>query len=104
MPTIADLPVEVLTDFLLPILSNRDLVSLAAINKRFAAVCSDETVWKRKCKEEFNFDGANTARHTDWKFIYRGLTKPKAYVWGDAGHASLLDDYSVFVYSFLKER
>lgn len=84
MPTlgITDLPVEVMLDVLLPILPNRDLVALGATNKKFANICNDDTFWKLKCDTEFNFTGLGTARKTGWKFIYKGLTKPKAYVWG----------------------
>lgn len=28
-------------------------------------------------REDFNFDGSGTARRSGWKFIYRGLYKPR---------------------------
>ena len=84
MPGIVDLPEELVVDVLLPVLPNRDLASLASTSKLFARLCNDDTFWRRKCDKDFNFDGANTARKTGWKFIYKGLTKPKAYVWGYA--------------------
>lgn len=43
----------------------------------FAAVCSDDTFWKRKLESDFNFSSAGTARASGWKFIYRGLFNPR---------------------------
>jgi len=40
-------------------------------------MCLDETVWKRRLLEDFNFDGAGTARQTGWKFIYNALYRPR---------------------------
>ncbi|THH05395.1 hypothetical protein EW145_g4827 [Phellinidium pouzarii] len=44
--------------------------------------CNDETFWKLKCKEDFNFSSSRTARTSGWKYIYQGLSNPKVYVWG----------------------
>jgi SCF-associated factor 1 len=52
MPTIHDLPVEFLTDNLLPFLPIRDGTS-----RSFANVCSDDLFWRRKLKIDYNFDG-----------------------------------------------
>ncbi|KAF5350218.1 hypothetical protein D9758_007798 [Tetrapyrgos nigripes] len=43
----------------------------------FATLCSDETFWKRKLQDDFNFSGAQTARTSGWKFIYQRLSKPR---------------------------
>lgn len=81
--TLADLPPEVLLDNLCPVLPIADLLGLASTSKYFASLFSDETLWRRRLRGDFNFDGEGTARRTGWKFIYRGLYNPKVFVWGD---------------------
>lgn len=82
MPSLEDLPVELLLDHLLPVLPVRDLLALGATNHLFASICYDETFWKTKCKADFNFSGSRTARTKGWRFIYKGLSHPKVFVWG----------------------
>jgi SCF-associated factor 1 len=79
---ITDIPIEVVLDNLLPLLPIADLQHFAATNKFFYALCSDETFWKRKLHEDYNFPESDTARTTGWKFIYKRLANPKIYVWG----------------------
>lgn len=80
--SLADLPIEVLIDNVLPAVELADLGSLAATNKLLAAVCADDTFWKRKCLEDFNFHSSETARTNGWKVLYRGLFRPRIFVWG----------------------
>lgn len=77
-----DIPVEVLLDNLLPSLLIPDLLHLGSTNHFFAALCNDDTFWKRKLQQDFNFSDESTARSTGWKFIYQGLSRPRTYVWG----------------------
>jgi SCF-associated factor 1 len=79
---IADVPVEVFLDNLLPLAELRDVLSLGSTNKLFAAVCADETFWRRRCQADFNFTSQETARQSGWKNLYRGLKHPKIFVWG----------------------
>ncbi len=79
---IADIPVEVFLDNLLPLAELRDVLSLGSTNKLFAAVCADETFWRRRCQADFNFTSQETARQSGWKNLYRGLRHPKIFVWG----------------------
>jgi SCF-associated factor 1 len=79
---LADLPVEVLLDHLLPELTISGLLSLTCTSRFFADLGEDDTLWKRKLYDDFNFTGEGTARMSGWKFIYRGLAHPKAFVWG----------------------
>ncbi|KIL71040.1 hypothetical protein M378DRAFT_155990 [Amanita muscaria Koide BX008] len=83
------LPVEIILDSILPILPAPDLLRLGCTNKFFARLCNDETVWHYKLLGDFNFTGEGTARSSGWKFIYKNLDKPKAYVWGDKGNGRL---------------
>jgi len=43
----------------------------------FAALCEDESLWHKKLLADFNFTGAETARTSGWKFIYKGLDMPQ---------------------------
>ncbi len=79
---LTDIPVEVFLDNLLPFALTSDVLSFGSTNKHFAAICADETFWKRKCQEEFNFTSQETARQSGWKILYRGLNRPKIFVWG----------------------
>ncbi len=82
MPSLFDIPVEVLLDNFLPVLDVKDLLSLGRTSKAFQAIITDDTFWKLKCDRDFNFNGRKTARTTGWRIIYKGLSKPKSYVWG----------------------
>jgi SCF-associated factor 1 len=72
-----DIPVEVFTDHIFPSLPIRSLLRLASTCTLFAGLCEDETVWKRRIDQDYNFSGAGTARTSGWKFIYKGLFKPR---------------------------
>jgi SCF-associated factor 1 len=82
MPSLLDLPVDVLLDNVLPSIPVPDLLNLASTNRFFAILCADDTFWKRKLEADFNFTGAGTARTSGWKVIYKGLSKPRIYTWG----------------------
>jgi len=81
---LSDLPIDVLLDNLLPWLAIPDLIHLGETSSFFARLCNDETFWKRKLQEDFNFTDEKTARISGWKRLYRGLRNPKTYVWGYA--------------------
>ncbi|GAB1518091.1 hypothetical protein RhiTH_001150 [Rhizoctonia solani] len=92
MVQIIELPIELLIDHLLPCIPLRDLLSLSCTCKYFALVCGDDTFWKRKASEEYNFEGAGSARTSGFKHLYRGLRHPRVFVWGDAGNGRLALD------------
>ncbi|KAE9399557.1 RCC1/BLIP-II [Gymnopus androsaceus JB14] len=70
MLSVTDIPIEIFLDNLLHLLPLNDLLSLQGTNKFFAALCSDETFWKQKLSQDFNFPDETTARTSGWKFIY----------------------------------
>ncbi|KAH9004512.1 RCC1/BLIP-II [Lactarius hatsudake] len=86
---LTNIPVEVFLDNLLPFAAVRDVLSFGSTNKFFAALCADETFWKRRCQEDFNFTSQETARQSGWKILYRGLIHPKVFVWGDRANGRL---------------
>ena len=89
MSKFESLPVEVIIDNILPLLSVKEIAHLSTTNKFFYLVTSDETFWRRRLLTDYNFSGNDTARTTGWKFIYRRLANPKVYVWGSVLLASL---------------
>ncbi|KAI0306063.1 RCC1/BLIP-II [Multifurca ochricompacta] len=86
---ITNIPLEVFLDNLLPFTPVRDVLSLGSTNKFFAAVSADETFWKRKCEADFNFTSQETARKSGWKNLYRGLSHPRIFVWGERRNGRL---------------
>ncbi|GJN89046.1 hypothetical protein Rhopal_002020-T1 [Rhodotorula paludigena] len=88
------LPVDLLTDSLLPVIAARDIASLACtctIWHRFLAgeggPC--EIVWQRRAEREFRFPVRASGRRTGWYALYRSLAASSAYIWGDKGNGRL---------------
>lgn len=79
---IADIPVELLIDNLLPFCDAKDAFSLGCTNKFFALITTDDMFWKRRLAADYNFTGSETARTSGWKFIYQRLRRPRVFVWG----------------------
>ena len=79
---IADIPVELLLDNILPFCEAKDVLSLGCTNKLFSLVTTDDMLWKRKLAADYNFTGSETARTSGWKFIYQRLRNPRVFVWG----------------------
>lgn len=50
-----DLPIELFLDQLLPLIDLPDLLALSKTCKFFAVLCSDDTFWKRKLREDLNY-------------------------------------------------
>ncbi|KAF9519464.1 hypothetical protein BS47DRAFT_1468626 [Hydnum rufescens UP504] len=76
-----DLPIEVFLDQLFPAIQLSDLLSLSRTCKFFAILCSDDTFWKRKLREDFNYS-ITDARNKGFRLLYRGIRRPHVYVWG----------------------
>ncbi|KAF5327877.1 hypothetical protein D9619_003928 [Psilocybe cf. subviscida] len=83
------LPVKTLLHDILPNLRPQDVVNLAQCNRFFAGLCNDNGLWKHLLKRDYNFTGEDTARTSDWKLIYRGMYRPKVFVWGEVNHGRL---------------
>lgn len=88
---IADIPVEVLIDNILPFCDVKDVFSIGCTNKFFALVTADDMLWKRRLAVDYNFTGSETARTSGWKFIYKRLRNPRVFVWG----------YVIFLFHFI---
>lgn len=84
-----DLPVPLMLDHLLPLLSNADLAALARVSRRARMLTADEMVWKRKTVADFKFPPHATARVGGWQNLYRGLSDPAVYIWGEVANGRL---------------
>lgn len=82
--SLSTLPAEVILDNLLTVLPLRDLFALAATSKYFYSLCYDDIFWKRRLIQDFNYPLAINARTSGYRFLYRGMRRPKVYVWGYA--------------------
>ncbi|KAI1796783.1 RCC1/BLIP-II [Ganoderma leucocontextum] len=89
MPGIADLPVELFLDGIFTFFPVRDLLNFGAANRFFSTLVSDEAFWHRRIQQDFNFSGSDTARQTGWKFLYKRLSNPGVYVWGEKSQGRL---------------
>ncbi|KAL1917599.1 uncharacterized protein VTP21DRAFT_3992 [Calcarisporiella thermophila] len=79
---ITDLPEEILVDNIFAYLSNSSLAAAAQSCKFFARLIEDESIWKHKCLNEFNFPDLVTFRQLGWRTLYRRLRHPRVYTWG----------------------
>ena len=79
---ITDLPIELLTNRILPFCKVRDMLSLGCTNKFFALIMSDGVFWRQKLATDYNFTGSETNRMSGWKFIYLKSRKPRLFTWG----------------------
>ncbi|KAH7913836.1 regulator of chromosome condensation 1/beta-lactamase-inhibitor protein II [Hygrophoropsis aurantiaca] len=89
MTFLAEIPIEVLLDNFLPWLAIPDLLHLGSTNRFFTSLCNDETFWKRKLQADFNYSDESTARISGWKLIYKGLSRPRSFVWGESSKGRL---------------
>ncbi|KAI0923709.1 hypothetical protein AcV5_009183 [Taiwanofungus camphoratus] len=89
MAILTDLPIELFLDNILPLLSVPDLYRLSCTSRFFYQLASDDPFWHRKIQADYNFSGSETARDTGWKFLYKRLSNPKVFVWGEKSHGRL---------------
>lgn len=83
------LPYQLLVDAVLPLLDLRDLVRLRAVSQALRNTVDDEVVWRRRIVGDFQFPLLSSARTSGWKTLYRGLSDPELYTWGDHGNDRL---------------
>ncbi|GAA5897494.1 hypothetical protein JCM5296_001142 [Sporobolomyces johnsonii] len=92
------LPVDLLTDSLLPSLATRDLITLSRTCRAWYAFLTTkggacEILWQRRAVSEFNFPVGASGRRTGWVELFGRLARSAAYVWGqnDNGRLALPD-------------
>ncbi|GAA6062144.1 hypothetical protein JCM10212_003179 [Sporobolomyces blumeae] len=92
------LPVDVLTDSLLPTIPTHDLVSLSRTCRRWHSFLTDvgtdcEIMWQRRSMREFSFPVRASGRRNGWYRLYSKLAQSNAYIWGqnDNGRLALPD-------------
>lgn len=78
------LPYQLLVDNVLPRLDLRSLVRLRLVSRELRAVVDDQVLWRRLIADDYHFPVSTaTARQTGWQDLYKGLSNPEVYVWGD---------------------
>ncbi|GAA5925200.1 hypothetical protein JCM1841_004683 [Sporobolomyces salmonicolor] len=92
------LPLDLLTDSLLPSLPTRDLIILCRTCHAWHTFLTTkggacEILWQRRAVGEFNFPVGASGRRTGWFELYGRLARSAAYIWGqnDNGRLALPD-------------
>lgn len=83
--TLSRLPLDLLTDNILPLLPASSLTQLGATDRAWSQFLEGEDteiVWKGKAIQEFNFP-PNTGRRSGWKELYKRLSRRSTWVWGE---------------------
>ncbi|BGP31748.1 hypothetical protein JCM10296v2_003522 [Rhodotorula toruloides] len=91
---LSSLPVDLLTDSLLPAIPAHDLVSLARTCRRWLAFITSEggpceILWQRKAVQEMHFPAVTSGRRSGWYRLYARLTSSSAYLWGQTSNGRL---------------
>ncbi|BGP24327.1 hypothetical protein JCM10295v2_003237 [Rhodotorula toruloides] len=91
---LSSLPVDLLTDSLLPAIPAPDLVSLALTCRRwFDFITSEggscEILWQRKAVREMHFPAVVSGRRSGWYRLYARLASSSAYLWGQTSNGRL---------------
>ncbi|KAG8937663.1 hypothetical protein FRC03_007944 [Tulasnella sp. 419] len=108
--TFTDLPYDLFIDHLFPFLPTSSLLALKRTCKLFAEAGSDSVFWKRRLQTDYNFPtSGDTARTNGFDVLYKGMRKPRVYMWGTSTFGrlgldeELLDDsYGVPIPTELK--
>ncbi|GAA6050234.1 hypothetical protein JCM3770_002749 [Rhodotorula araucariae] len=91
---LARLPVDLLTDSLLPAVAPRDLTALARTCRAWHAFLAGEggpceIVWQRRAERDFRFPVRASGRRAGWLALYRSLAVSSAFVWGQTSNGRL---------------
>ncbi|CAO1618129.1 unnamed protein product [Parajaminaea phylloscopi] len=89
MADVTSIPPDVVVEDVLPHLQVGDLLALRLVSKYCKALVDDEIIWRRRIAEDFNFPAHASARVTGWQQLYRGLSRPNVFVWGQAANCRL---------------
>ena len=81
---IVDIPAKLLISSVLPFCEAKDVLSLGCTNRFFALVANDDTFWRQRLVNDYNFTGLGVAKKGDCKSIYRKLRnlQLRVFVWG----------------------
>jgi SCF-associated factor 1 len=83
------LPYQLIIDDIVPLIDLHSLLALRTTSKDFARLVDDELVWRRRIKADYHFPLRSSARRQGWKQLYKGLSQPELYTWGDIGNSRL---------------
>lgn len=83
-----ELPHEILLDVCTR-LEGKDLAQLRLLNHFTKDLVDDELLWRRLLQDDYNFPSQASARITGWQKLYRGLSRPYVFVWGQRENSRL---------------
>ncbi|GAA6027607.1 hypothetical protein JCM8097_007944 [Rhodosporidiobolus ruineniae] len=91
---LSTLPVDLLTDSLLPACLPTSLISLALTSRKWHTFLTVEggpceIVWQRKAVDDFRFPVGASGRRTGFFALYGRLARSAAYVWGQNDNGRL---------------
>lgn len=66
---ILDVPADIIIIYLLPLLKTSTLLALGQVNKKLAAICEDERIWK--IKSQIEFPSILSPSLGSWKLTYK---------------------------------
>lgn len=90
MKRIDDLPLDLLLEHLIPLLSLQDLLSFASTCQSLQnLIHSTQSIWRARVQAQYRFPSSATGRLDGFKSLYRKLTKPQLWVWGQASNSRL---------------
>lgn len=83
-------PVDLILDSLLPLLPLRDLLSLASTcHSLQTLIHSTQSIWRTRVEVEYRFPATATGRVDGFKTLYRKLSRPQVWVWGQSRNSRL---------------
>ena len=83
--SLLELPYDVFVDCLVPFIPTRDLARLRQACKTLQQWVDGEFIWHKRIADDFNFPEHASARVAGWQELYRGLSSPKLFTWGESG-------------------
>ncbi|KAM0787403.1 hypothetical protein ACM66B_003487 [Microbotryomycetes sp. NB124-2] len=89
---LSKLPVDLITDNILPLLSTSAVLNLASTSRayhRFVTGVECETVWQRRCSTQFHFPVRQSGRRRGWFPLYQRLASSSTWVWGSKDNGRL---------------
>lgn len=87
--SLLSLPYQLLIDNILYYLDAASILSVRQASKACQQLADDEIIWRRRIAQDFNFPIFNSARISGWQRLYRGLSNPDLYTWGDWSNARI---------------
>lgn len=84
MLSLCELPIDILTEQLLPLLHIGDLATLAATCRHLKMLCNEDRLWRYRAAADFSLDTSRLEPCQGWKQTYKKMVdNSMVYVWGE---------------------